>query len=150
MKKLVILILAGILLLIIVGLAIFSLSSKAKPVSPQDAQNLISELSPMAQNFFDGMTSEDYKKASINFNGIMREKMPLQELETLNNQLNEKIGNLVNPGFPEVTTQGNNIILEYKAEFEKEKNITIRVVFNKEPGGYKIAGLWFDSPKLRK
>ena len=80
----------------------------------------------------------------------MREKMPLQELETLNNQLNEKIGNLVNPGFPEVTTQGNNIILEYKAEFEKEKNITIRVVFNKEPGGYKIAGLWFDSPKLRK
>jgi len=150
MKKLFIFVSIGVVILIIAALAVLYFSSKAKTLPPQDAQNLLSELSPIAQNFFEGLTSKDYEKASRNFNGIMREKMPLQQLKTLYEQINEKIGDLVNLGSPKISRQGENITLEYQAEFEKEKNVTVRIVFNKEGDGYKISGLWFDSPKLRQ
>ena len=139
-----------IAVVVIAALAVLYLSSKAKTIPPQEAQGLLPELSPIAQNFFDGLTSRDYEKASRNFNGIMREKMPPQQLKTLYEQINEKIGDLVNLGSPKISKQGENITLEYQAEFGKEKNVTIRIVFNKENDGYKISGLWFDSPKLRQ
>jgi len=38
----------------------------------------------------------------------------------------------------------------YKAKFTNESSVTVRVVFDKEGDVFKVSGLWFDSPKLRK
>ena len=150
MKKILTFIIGGLATLIIVGLVVFVLTSRKQSLPPQEVEDLRSKLSPIAQNFFDGMLTDDYEKASKNFNGIMREKMPPEQLATVKNQLYEKIGGLVKQDSPDILKEGNEVVLQYKAEFEKEKNVTIRLVFNKENDGYKISGLWFDSPKLRK
>lgn len=80
----------------------------------------------------------------------MNEKMPPQELENIHNQIAQKIGNLTTLGNPNLSKQNDNLVLEYTASFEREDNVTIQLIFNKEPDGYKITGLWFDSPKLRE
>ena len=146
-------------ILIIIGLAIiagiivaFVLASanKRQPLPPSEQQSLITELSLLAQDFFNNLAEKNYQEATSNFNGEMNEKMPPQELENIHNQITQKIGDLTTLGNPNLSKQDDNLVLEYIASFEREDNVTIQLIFNKEPDGYKIAGLWFDSPKLKE
>jgi hypothetical protein len=149
MKQKPILIIIGLAIIagIIITLVIASVN-KQQPLPASEQQSLTTELSLLGQNFFNNLTEKKYQEAALNFNSQIRQEMPPQELENIHNQITQKVGSLTTLGDPSLSKQDDNLVLEYTASFEREANVTIRLIFNEEPGGYQIAGLWFDSPKL--
>jgi hypothetical protein len=149
MKQKPILIIIGLAIIagIIITLVIASVN-KQQSLPASEQQSLTTELSLLGQNFFNNLTEKKYQEATLNFNSQMRQEMPPQELENIHNQITQKVGSLTTLGDPSLSKQDDNLVLEYIASFEREANVTIRLIFNEEPGGYQIAGLWFDSPKL--
>ncbi|MGI6278753.1 MAG: DUF3887 domain-containing protein [Patescibacteria group bacterium] len=135
-------------LIIITILAAFLLLKKPL-ILVNNREDLAAQLIPLSQHFFDNLAKGSYQEATSNFTDQMKQEMPPEELESLHNQINDRVGPLVSLGNPQISKEGNSWILEYQAAFTKEETVLIRLIFTQENANYKIAGLWLDSPKLR-
>lgn len=103
---------------------------------------------PMTDNLLAGFNAGDYATLSRDFNAQMRAAFTESQFGSTRALTLSKIGRYVSRVVSSVEKRDNYIAVIYKARFENEDNVTVRVVFE-AAGGHSIAGLWFNSPKLQ-
>ena len=104
----------------------------------------------IAEGILQAINENDYAGYTEHFDEAMKNAIPESVFQQTGTAIKEKIGDYVSKTFWKVTTQEGYTIVVYKAKFSQEpKDVTVRVVFREISGEIYVAGLWFDSPKLR-
>jgi len=122
---------------------------QAKPVegAERDAVLLYSE--PAADNVLLGINDSDYATFSSPFNATLAKSLNEAEFAKLQQAVLPKVGKYVSREVDSVLQDDKYVTLIYKAKFEQEDGVTVRLVFDKTDT-HPVSGLWFDSPKLRQ
>jgi maltose-binding protein MalE len=103
----------------------------------------------MTDNLMEGMNAADYATFSKDFSDAMKEGIPETGFASMLEKITGKIGAYESRVVSSVEQSGDYVAVIYAAKFEQDEPVTVRVVFEiAEP--HRIAGLWFDSEKLRK
>jgi uncharacterized protein DUF3887 len=123
--------------------------STAKTLEGAEKDAVLTYSEPMTDNLLAGISSNEYATFSRDLDDAMKKAMPEAQLGALRAQLGAAIGSYVSREVSGVVQDGENIAVIYKAKFEKDDPVTMRVVFETAPP-HRISGLWFDSAKLRK
>ncbi len=135
----------GILLMLLFGVAC---ASGAQPVAGAERDAVITYAEPLTDNLMAGFNNGDYATFARDFDDPMKKAMDQSAFNSTRATLMDKIGAYVSRQVSAVQKQDAFVIVLYSAKFEKDDNVTMRVVFE-QAGAHPVAGLWFDSPKLR-
>ncbi len=123
--------------------------SPETPLSPEEQAQVISFANPITDNLLDGFNQNNYTRYSRDFSSEMKQGLDEKVFEQNRALVVSKIGSYLSRDEPVVTGSGEFLVVNYKADFEQEKGVDIRVVFRKGDDTHQIYGLWFNSPKLR-
>lgn len=94
-------------------------------------------------NLTAGMNANLYAVFSRDFDQQMLTAMDQSQFESFKKDRDEKLGAYVSRQVKSVVVQGEFISVIYDAVFEKDSNVTMRIVFRAaEP--HLISGLWFN------
>ena len=105
---------------------------------------------PIADGLLQGLNDNDYQTYSRDFDEAMRKALPESKLPQNREAIVSKIGLYVSREPQQVLTQGQFTTVIYEAKFEEEDGVEVKVVFREVGGENRVAGLWFNSPKLRR
>ena len=104
---------------------------------------------PVADNVFAGMNEGDYTKFArdfdVNMGKALNEKAFTEMMETFD----VRIGKYQSREVTKVERVDEVVVVYYSADFEKEQDVAVSVSV-RESTPPQVAGLWFDSPKLRE
>lgn len=104
----------------------------------------------ITEGILQAINENDYAGYTKHFDEVMKNAVPESLFRQTRTAIKEQIGDYISKTFWKVTTQDGYTIVVYKAKFSQEpKDVTVRVVFQEISGEIYVAGLWFDSPKLR-
>jgi hypothetical protein len=148
MKKFCLFILTAVLLLTFTGCS----SVKVVKVDEEQVRQYADE---MAESILTGIKEDSYEKYSRDFNEIMKKGIPEKSFNESNKMIKDKIGNYESKTFSKaekiIDKNAEYITVYYNAKFTKEpKDVIVKVVFVETDGKINVAGLWMDSPNLRK
>ena len=97
------------------------------------------------------MNEDDYAKLSEHFNEEMKETLSESVFRTNYNFMVLIIGDYVSKEFWKTEERGIYKTVYYKTVFTEEPDgVIVEIVFQEIDGEVYVAGLWFDSPKLRE
>lgn len=99
-------------------------------------------------NLLTALNKRDYAAFSRDLNAQFYELVPEHEFDLSYENLSQRVGKYQSRVLDHVETGGGYVTVLYRAKFELEDNVAVRVMFD-EGGEHRIAGLWFDSPKLK-
>ncbi|MFP4364600.1 MAG: DUF3887 domain-containing protein [Spirochaetia bacterium] len=120
-----------------------------KPVSPEDREQIINYMDPITNTVLEGFTENDYNKYTKFFDEQMKNAMPESVFKQTRDLIISKIGNHESHELWDILREDQYIIMLYSGKFEKEDDVTIKIVFQEYLNSPLVSGLWFDSPKLR-
>jgi hypothetical protein len=123
--------------------------SNVKTLKGADLEAVLVYSEPKADIVFQGLNENRYATFSADFTADMKDAIDEQGLADIENMVVNKIGKYLSRQVDTVQTSGDFVTVTYKANFEQEEGVTVRLVFEKG-GNHAISGLWFDSPKLRE
>lgn len=123
--------------------------SPEMPLSPEDQAQVIAFANPITGNLLDGFNKDNYTQYSRDFSSEMKTALDEKAFELNRALVISKIGSFVSRGDPVVTGSREYLVVNYKADFEQEQGVDVRVVFRNGDDTHQVYGLWFDSPKLR-
>ena len=104
----------------------------------------------IAEGILQAINENDYAGYTEHFDEVMKNAVPESLFRQTRTAIKGKIGDYISKTFWEVITQDGHTIVVYKAKFSQEpQDVTVRVVFQEVSGEIYVAGLWFDSPRLR-
>jgi hypothetical protein len=104
---------------------------------------------PMADNELTALNSNDYEAFIKDYDETMKEVSTPESFASLVTLISTRLGKYLSRDVTAVTAVGDDkILVIYSADFENEKGVTVKLVFQPE-GEHLITGIWFDSPKLR-
>ena len=133
---------AGIILALLV--VVTAVSSCTKKPEPEYASSI-------AEAILLAVNENDYAKYSEHFTEVMKNAVPEAVFQEINAVVKAKIGSYVSKSFWKVEDKDLYTIVYYKAKFTQEpEDVVVKVVFQEIDGEIYVAGLWFDSPKLRQ
>lgn len=144
--------------LLIVGLAccIAGLAVSACSLMPQavaldgaEREQAIASAAPLADNLFGAMLAKDYAAFSKDFDEAMKKAMNETSFEDMVETFDAQIGSYQSHEVETVEQIENLVVVTYRGRFEKEENVSIRLTIRMATQP-QVAGLWFDSPKLRE
>ncbi len=118
-------------------------------IKGEKAQEALKYAEPIMDNLLTGFNEKDYKKYSQDFDANLSKAMNESSFLNVHKVIIEKIGLYKSRKAMQFVEQGEFKVLIYRAEFAQEKGVTIRTIFKKYGEKNLLAGLWFDSPKLR-
>ena len=121
--------------------------------SKVNVEEVRSYADPMTENLLVAMNESNYANFSKDLDSRMKKAIPESSFPNLISQINGKIGKYVTGSkvFQKALKEKQYIKVVYTAQFTEEpKGVIVTVVFVKVNGEMKVAGLWFNSPKLRK
>lgn len=141
-------------ILFLAALLIFSVLSggcigQDAPLSTGEAAEVLGYAEPIADSLLQGFNENDYTRYSRDFSPQMREGLTEARFAETRATVVSRIGLYVSRDSPVVTQSGDYIAVIWKADFEREEAVDVRLVFRKEDPSRQIHGLWFNSPKLR-
>jgi len=140
-----------VLLLAICLLLVLVLGGCSKKVSVSvSQQNVLVYADPIADNLLTGFNEKNYSKFSRDFSEQMKNGLSKPVFNQTRQQIVSKLGLYKTRTVSKIYKQGPSTIVIYNAEFEKEKGVEVKVVFQKYEEKNLVSGLWFNSPKLRK
>lgn len=127
----------------------FVLTSCSGGLSEADRQTL-APLEPKVDNLVTGYNDQKYEVFARDFDERMRAGITEAAFTgDFRSRVFDVIGKYVSREPDSVTKPQGRLLVTYRARFEKERSVIMRVFF--EPGGdQRITGLFFDSPKLRR
>lgn len=102
-----------------------------------------------ADNLLTAINNNDFTAFARDFDTSMAKAMDEKAFGQIQDQLLPKIGKYVSRSVEKVEASGKYRTVIYRAVFEQDDPVTIRLVFNNEEEN-KISGLWLDSTKLRQ
>lgn len=130
----------GLLLLFVLGMTLAACGGSTEPEYAGD----------ITENILTAINDDNYAQYSEFFTAEMKEKMTEVAVGQLNSSFRLEIGNYESKEFWKTEKAGQYTSVFYKARFSKEPDdVIVKVVFQKLEGQVYVAGLWFDSPKLR-
>lgn len=138
-----------VLLLAICFLLVLGGCSRKADVSV-DQQSVLAYADPIVDNLLEGFNAGNYTKFSRDFDEQMKNGLPEPVFNQTRQQIVSKVGLYKSRTVSKVQKQGGGTIVIYDAEFEKEKGVEVKVVFQKYGEKNLVSGLWFNSPKLRE
>jgi Protein of unknown function (DUF3887) len=134
---------------VLAGLLVAGCGQLPAELTGTESDAVLAYAEPKVDNLLAGLNSGDYAAFSRDFSDKMRSAMGEAGLNSTRDLLQSKIGNYVSRQVSSVVQQGEFTSVVYKAKFENEDGVTVRVVFD-NTADHPISGLWFDSPKLRE
>ena len=120
-----------------------------QPVAEAERAQVLAFARPQTDNLMEGYNSGDYSIASRDFDDAMRKAMPPAAFAATRASLMGHLGKYISGEPADVFRQGDFYVVLYKAQFEQDPAVTMRVVFD-QSGAHKVSGWWLDSPKLRQ
>lgn len=106
---------------------------------------------PITEDALIGMNEDDYAKFSKHFDETMRNAVPEANFVQLSDTMKQVIGDYISKEFWMVEKQEEYTVVGYRAKYTTEPaDVIITVSFHEVEGETYLAGIWFDSPKLRE
>jgi len=140
MKKIVLFLIAAMSGLLLAGCGS---SIPSVPVTDATQQAILAFSEAKTDNLVAGMNANDYAMFSKDFDQDMLNAMTQSQFETFKQDRDAKLGAFVSRKVNSVVQQGDFYVVIYDSVFEKDPNVTMRVVFRvAEP--HPISGLWFN------
>jgi hypothetical protein len=144
-KKIVILTSAIILLFLATSISGCSGPAQSNLAEPSYSREI-------TENIMLAINSNDFFKYARDFDPTMKQAMTQQAFEQVRNSITSKIGMYV-PGslqFSQTTQQTKYVVIVYKCKFADEPDdVTVTISFQSIDEKNLVAGLYFNSPKLR-
>ena len=103
---------------------------------------------PKTDNLLNALNNRDYAAFSRDLNAQFRGLVSEREFNLSYDNLTGRVGKYQSRVLDHVETGGGYVTVLYRAKYELEDNVTVRVMFD-EKGEHGVAGVWFDSPKLK-
>ena len=116
---------------------------KETAITGADRETVLAYSEAKTDNLLAGLNSGDYAAFSKDFDSDMLGAIPESKFAALKQEREAAIGKYISREVASVNQSGEFIIVFYTAKFEKENEVTVRVVFRSaEP--HNISGLWFN------
>lgn len=137
MKKIVILLLTAMLVGILSGCG-----PKETVLSGEESEAVLAFSEAKTDNLLAGMNASDYAAFSKDFDQDMLNGITEAEFTKLKADRDAKLGLCLSREVASVVQTGDFYAVNYKAKFEKDDAVNVRVVFRlAEP--HEVSGLWF-------
>lgn len=137
-KKVQLLLLAVLCLGVLAGCA-----PKETALEGEEQATVLAFSEPKTDNLLSGMNANDYAVFSADFDQDMLGAMTQAQFDALKKDRDAKLGLYVSREVTSVVQQGDFYIVIYKAAFEKDPDVIVRVVFRiADP--HQVSGLWFN------
>jgi len=120
------------------------------PITGEDRDKVLAYADPVAENLLAGFNSGDYGVYSRDFDEMMKNGLPENVFKQTREMILGKIGKYKSRTVDKVQKKNQYVVVMYKAEFERESGVNVKVVFAKYADKNLVSGLWFDSQKLRE
>ncbi len=136
-----------VLFSLLVALIVVSVGC-AKTFSEEDVKSFAHPLTEMALVAFD---TSDFAAIAPTFTEDMQAALPESQFLSLAKQLKELIGDYVRNSIKYVSAsqKGTIITVLYEATYTNDSPVQITISFEQVAGEYKIAGIYFNSAKIR-
>ncbi len=116
--------------------------SVAQTVSDEVKESVLAFGEPKTDNLLAGLKENDYAKFSADFDADMLAALPESGFADLKTDRDIALGDYVSREVVNVTRDGDFYTVFYLAQFEKQSDVILRVVFRVgEP--HQVSGLWF-------
>lgn len=132
----------SLLALILTGL-FAACGSQGVTLSDVDREAVLAFSESKTDNLLAGMNAGDYAVFSKDFDADMSKAMTESQFADLKQDRDAKLGLYLSRQVNSVVEQGGFYVVIYAAEFEKDDNVTMRVVFRVEEP-HQVSGLWFN------
>ena len=136
-------------LLILTAVSVCGCMGQETVLSGDDAAEVLAYADPIADNLMEGFNEGNYTRYSRDFGPEMRQALDEAAFEQNREHVTSRIGLYESRSDPVVTETGEFIAVTYKAAFEREDGVALRLVFEKDDPLHQVSGLWFNSPMLR-
>lgn len=129
--------LAG-MLIVLVGCG-----TTAKTLEGAELDAVLAFSEPMTNNLLEGLKIGNYAVFSHDFDDAMLKAIDEKSFADLKEGRDSTLGNYISREVLQVTDDGTYYVVFFLAQFEKQTDVTMRVVFHvDEP--HMISGLWFN------
>lgn len=140
------------LLMVLASLALIAGCSTMPQITTLEGEErdaAVTLAEPLAENIFVAMNEGDYTKFSRDFNENMIKALKEQNFNEMKQTFDDRIGLYQSREVTNVQRVDQVYVITYTAVFEKESDVSINLSVS-ETDPPQVAGLWFDSPKLRE
>jgi len=133
-----------ITLAVVFAIGLLSGCASQNPVlTGADQEAILAFSEAKTDNLMAGMNANDYALFSKDFDEAMLTAMSSSKYDSFKIDRDAKFGPYISREVNSVVQQGDFYSVIYNAAFEKDDNVTMRVVFRaSEP--HQISGLWFN------
>jgi hypothetical protein len=138
-----------ITLILLITLTGCNLAPQSTTLEGQERDDALAYAEPIADNIFAGMVAGDYATFAKDFDPTMAKALDDKAFVDFKNRFDSLIGNYQSREVVKVERLQNIVIVTYKAKFENEDDVSVRLNL-RDGTPPQVAGLWFDSPKLRQ
>ena len=138
-----------IVLMIILSAGVVGCLSQEVPLSDEMKAQILGYAEPIADNLFQGFNADNYTMYSRDFSRELKDALNEAAFEQNRALIVSRIGVYLSRSSPVIVAEGEFVSVLYKADFEQEQGVDVRIVFRRNDTSHQIYGLWFNSPKLR-
>jgi hypothetical protein len=132
----------GLILITIAVILLAACKPQDKTLTGAEQEAVLGFSEAKTDNLLAGMDQNDYAVFSKDFDAAMLKAMTNDQFTTMKQDRDSKLGGYVSRQVNSVVQSGDFYVVIYDAKFEKEDQVTLRVVFQvAEP--HSISGLWF-------
>ncbi len=104
---------------------------------------------PITEEMLQAANAGNYISYCAFFDDTMKAAMSEYLFSTTNTMIKSTIGDYVSKEFWKLETEGDALVVFYKANYTLEpEDVEIKVVFREIAGEMYVSGIWFDSPML--
>lgn len=135
----------------VVALAVVNIPGCGKKaITGAERDAVLAYAHPISDGILAGYNEGDFARYSKDFDAAMKNAMPESVFKQSRAVIASKIGKYVSREIAEVFQKDQYVVVLYKAKFEQEDAVEVKVVFQKVGDKNLVSGLWFNSPKLRR
>ncbi len=139
------------IILVLVGLVLLvGCAAGYKTVPDDEARAFAEKVDPVTVQLLTALCNHDEAGYLRDMDETMRSVSSGDKFEQLYQLIMDKVGCYQSHQLDRVLDKEQFRIVIYKAQFEKDPNVVVRVVFDMTTDPLKVTGLWFDSPALRR
>lgn len=139
---------SGSILSVALLLLLASCGIASQTLTGAEREQVLVFAEPKTDNLLNSLNNNDYALFRRDLNSQLLDLIPADEFALNYQNLGTRVGKYISREVDHVERGGEYITVLYRAKFEKEENVTVRVIFE-VAGQQRVAGLWFDSPKIR-
>ncbi len=121
-----------------------------KTLPEDEAQAFAEQVAPITENLLTALSNGDEAAYTRDMDETMKKASSGTKFTQVYETVIGKIGKYLSAEMTQVLEQGTYRIVIYDAQFENEEHVTVRVVYDVSGTEPLVAGLWFDSPTLRR